>query len=529
MNQCETGIFECVNRGATIHYDRRSEIRNWPGKKRIKTATMLFCMSVAGLGPVNVLAQQSLVVDINVFGVNSNQETASQQLISSCAAMQNDTSEAALDLLKTCTLINDLDPNDPDDVVRLQEILDIVAPEEAFTVNDSIVYVSDYQTTNVHSRINSLRNTPSSGVGDTNEAEGTGDAEDGDDAQDADDLEEDDDAEDGDDTNAGDDTDAETVSQSQAASGLYLQDGGVGSNLVTSGGGAAAGNAFSRLGVFFSGQLSSGDVDGSTFEQNTDINSSSFTAVVDYRFTDRVVAGLGVGVLQNEAEFSNVDGGTDSDGFNLTAFGSWYEEDKGYVDVVLDFGANSHDLERSIGTDPSAPVLAQASTDSSAFTFSISAGRYFAVNGWDLGGYARLSLTDGTIDGYTERASNSNDGSGSVFSFDSQSIKSTRVAIGAEASRVISTSKAVLIPLVRIEYESENEDKKDDLTATLVASQISTAYRGSERDASYANLGIGGSAVFQKGRSAYLFYETHLQHDFVTQNWLKFGLRLEFQ
>ncbi len=351
-------------------------------------------------------------------------------------------------------------------------------------------------------------------VNDTDDVDNTNDADDTNDVDDTDDL---------------DDTDAESVSQSGSFSGLYLQDGGVASRLATSGGGAAAGNAFSRLGVFFSGQLSSGDVDGSTFEQNTDINSSSFTAVVDYRFTDSVVAGLGFGVLQNEAEFSNVDGGTDSEGFNLTAFGSWYEEDKGYIDVVLDFGANSHDLERSIGTDPGAPVLAQSSTDSSAFTFSVSAGRYVAVNNWDLGGYLRLSLTNGTIDGYTEQASNSNDGSGSVFSFDSQSIKSTRMAIGVEASRVISTSKAVLIPLVRLEYESENEDKKDDLTATLVASQISTAYRGSDRDASYANLGVGGSAVFQKGRSAYAFYETHLQHDFVTQNWLKFGLRLEFQ
>ncbi len=129
----------------------------------MKTSALLFCLSVAVFGPLKALAQQTLVVDINVFGVNENQETASQQLISTCAAMENDTSEAALDLLKTCGLINDLDPNDPDDVVRLQQILDIVAPEEAFSVNDSIVYVSDYQTTNVHARINSLRNTPSSG------------------------------------------------------------------------------------------------------------------------------------------------------------------------------------------------------------------------------------------------------------------------------------------------------------------------------------------------------------------------------
>lgn len=490
MNQDETGIFEHLNWSTASQYGPYIETPNWLGKCCIKKIALSICLSVSVFSPLKALAQQSLVVDIDVFGVNANQETASLQIITACDALANDTSEAALDLLNTCQLINDLDQNNPDDVVRLQEILDIFAPEEAFSVNDSITYVSDYQTTNVYARINSLRNFRSS---------------------------------------VDNNVSADSFSQPVSSSGLYLQNGGVTSELKTSGGGAAAGNSLSRLGVFFSGQLSNGDVDGSTLEQDADINSNSFTTVVDYRFTSSAVAGLGFGVLQNETKFSNVDGGTDSEGFNLTAFGSWYAQNKGYIDVVLDFGINSHDLERSIGTDSGSPVLAQSSTDSSAYTFSVSVGRHFDVKDWDLGSYLRLSLTNGTIDGYTEQASNTNAGSGSVFSFGSQSIKSTKVAIGVEASRVISTSKAVFIPVVRIEYEAENEDTKDDLTATLVASQISTTYSGSDRDTSYANLGIGGSAVFQRGKSAYVFYETHLQHEFVTQNWLKFGLRFEFQ
>ncbi|WP_157736443.1 autotransporter outer membrane beta-barrel domain-containing protein [Granulosicoccus antarcticus] len=459
-------------------------------KYRLGITTTLILSCVTTFIPQHAQAQQ-LVVDVNVFGFNSNQENASQQLAGACTAVADDTSEAAMDLLNTCQLIDDLDQNNPDDVVRLQEILNTFAPEEAFSVNDSIVYVSDYQTTNVLSRINSLRRSPP--------------------------------------TTDADSDSSESYWQSGSSSTLAFLGKDSATEQRATGGGAAAVGPLSRVGLFFSGQFSSGDVDGSTYEQDADISSNSFTTVADYRLTDSIVAGIGFGVLQNETTFSNVDGGTDSEGFNLTAFGSWYKESAGYIDVVLDFGTNSHDLERGIGNDPSAPVLAQSSTDSSAFSFSIGAGRYFSISNWDLGGYLRLSLTNGTIDGYTEEASNNNDGSGSVFSLDSQKAESTTMVIGVEASRVISTSKAILIPVLRIEYESENEDRKDDLTATLVTSQISTSYRGTERDTAYTNLGLGGSAVFKNGKSAYAFYETHLQHDFVTQNWIKFGLRLEFQ
>jgi len=453
-----------------------------------RSAALFFCLCALLFSPQKVVAQQSLIIDVNIFGVNTNQRNASNQLITACDVLVNDNSPEALDLLRTCQSIIALDQNNPNDIAQLQEILDVFAPEEAFAANDSIVYVSDYQTTNVLARIHSLRTSPTPSDG----------------------------------TN-----DSELIGLSEGTSSSYLLSDVIAPHTL-SGGSAAAGELLSRLGIFFTGQLSSGDVDGAIFEQDADINSSSFTAGADYRFNTNVVAGVGFGVLQNETDFTRVDGGTDSQGFNVTAFASWHEEGQGYFDVVLDVGANSHDLERGIGADAAAPVQALATTDSSAISFTVSAGRYFTVRKWDLGGYLRLSLTNGRIDGYTERASNTNDGSSSIFTFGSQSVKSSKMVGGLEASRVFNTSKAILIPAIRIEYESENENKKDNLEATLVTSNVSASYSGNNRDTSYANLGLGASAVFRNGKSVYAFYETHLQHEFVTQNWLKFGLRLEF-
>lgn len=227
-----------------------------------------------------------------------------------------------MDQLRTCQPLAELDRNNSADVAQLQEILGVFAPEEAFSVNDSIVYVSDYQTTNVYARIASLRSAPSASA--TTSA----------------------------------------VGLSGQSDILYA---------LQSGGGTAAGELISKLGVFISGQLSNGDVDGSTFEQDADFSSNRFTVGADYRFNENVVAGVGLGVLQNETKFSRVVGGTDSGGFNLTAFGSWYEGDQGYIDAVLDFGTSNHDLKRSIGTDPDAPILAIGNTDKSAISLTVSA------------------------------------------------------------------------------------------------------------------------------------------------------------
>lgn len=457
---------ESALRKALRVFKRKTSI--FPQELRFCDTFLILILSAAG-ATQNALAQEILVVGVNVFGLNTNQSAASEQLTSACAQLQNDNSAAAQDLQSTCQLVAGLDENDPADAAQLQQILSAVAPEEAFSLNDSIVYVSDYQTTNIFGRMNALRS---------------------------------------------------------AAVTSELNFDNTASQFA-SGGGAATG-LFSKLGVFFSGQASEGDIDGDILEQDTDIETGSFTFGSDYRFSDQVLAGVGIGVIQSDSSFSNAAGGTESEGINLTVFGTWYEQDTAYIDAVLDFGSNSYDLERNISIDSSNQILALGETDSSIVSFTAGAGRTFNLGSWDLGGYLRLSLTNASVDGYSERASTTGAGSGSVFTIGSQTVTSQTLVLGFELSRTINTSKAILIPVLRFEYENENKKNKDDIKATLIASQTSSPYIGTDRDTSYSNLGLGMSMVLPNGKSAFAFYETHIQHDFVTQNWIKAGLRFEF-
>jgi len=441
---------------------------------RTLTPLMFFALS-AGLAHA-----QTLVIDINVSGLNSNQTRATGQITEACNSLVGDTSDQAIELQGVCDLINSLDPNDPEDAARLEQIGAAIAPEEAFALSDSVTTASHFQTSNVHARLHSTRTAYQLSIDDP----------------------------------PGQQTrpnpDPETVP---------------GENTV---GGGASADLVSPLGVFINGHVSSGKMDGGDLQQDADIASSSLTVGSDYRLNKNIVAGVGIGFVQDESNFSSVAGGSRSDGVNLTAFGSWSHTDQGYLDVVLDFGRSDYTLERSVSLDPDTNLIATSSPVATATSITVSGGRNFKPFGMDLSGYGRLSYTGATIDSYSESLKVQQPGFAALYSVGSQTVVSTKMVVGFNLTKAFSFKSAVLLPLLRLEYVRENDEKKDVIEATLISTGTKAQYEGEDRVGGYSNLGIGTSAVFRGGRSAYAFYETHLHHDTITQNCLKAGVRLEF-
>jgi len=375
-----------------------------------------------------------------------------------------------------------LDPNKPEDALRLQQIADAVAPEEAFALSDSVSAVSHYQTTNVHARLNAMRNSIATFAS----------------------------------------TDTVRSDQPRPTTGAASE------NPEKQVGGGASADLVSPLGVFVNGHVSSGNMDGGQLQQDSNIASSSLTVGSDYRFNDNIVAGLGIGFVQDKANFRSVSGGTASDGVNLTTFASWFDTDQGYLDVVLDFGRTDYTLERSVSVDQDGDLIATSSPAATATSITVSGGRNFKPFGMDLNGYGRLSYTGATISAYSESLKVQKPGFAALFSVDDQSVASTKLVLGLNLSKAISLKSAVLLPIFRLEHIRENDRKKDALKATLISTGNTAQYKGEERVGGYSTLGIGTSAVFRGGKSAYAVYETYLQHDTITQNCLKAGVRLEF-
>lgn len=428
-------------------------------------------------------------------GLSFNQSRTAAALDAACLALDlaltagEALSPAQLDLQQTCEALAQS--------TTLGNDLDRLAAEEVFLIADSLVDTSDMQVTNIYSRINALR----SGKYDRLDLSGLQ-------------------------LRIYDQTIPGSVLEAAQNAVTLQATGDEQLSPITS-----SGDFSSRLGFFVNGSLSSGEIDGDGNQQDADVITSGVTLGADYRFTDNIVFGAGLGLIQNETTFTSTQGGADITGLNLTLFGTWYESDTGYLDVVLDLGQNNYDIRRLMSINANInDVFAVGETDASVFSFNVGAGRNFSSNGYEFGPYLRLSIVDGTVDGYRERAIGGNPGFGSALNIRSHSVRSTTLSVGGQISKSISADFGVLLPQIRFEYESENEVRKDGITATFLADPSDTAFtlQGDERDSSYFNVGLGSSALFRNGKSGFLFYETRLQHDYVTQHWMKVGFRMEF-
>ena len=426
--------------------------------------------------PVGAQAQQ-LVVDLDVVGLNRNQADVNTTLTVACngIAQGGAPSAAQSDLLNTCSVLDALN----DDLPQLAGGLDRLVPEEAFVVSDSLTDATDVQVTTVRSRVRTLQREQT-GV-----------------------------------------TPANLVARGERGSASRTDSGGAASADDLLGG---------RLQLFVTGHVSSGEYDGQTLQQDTEIGASHIALGLDYRIAERFVVGAALGVLRNESDFREGPGGMSADGVDVTVFGTYTRRDTSYVDIVLDVGRGRYELERQVSLVGAADVIASADTDASTMSLSGSIGRRFPIGPWSLDPYARAGITLASVDGYRERADSTLPGFGSTLQVGAQSVRSGTVSFGGQLSRAIGTARAVIVPQLSVELQLETESEKDGIGASFVADPDRNllAVDGEERDTRSASVGAGGSAVFAGGKSAYVYLDTRLLHDYLTQSWLKAGFRWEF-
>jgi len=144
-----------------------------------------------------------------------------------------------------------------------------------------------------------------------------------------------------------------------------------------------------------------------------------------------------------------------------------------------------------------------------------------------------LSYTRADIGAYSEAASNTDPevrGAGSVLSLSKQDVDSLTAVLGGELSYAISRPNGVFLPQARFEWEHEFSDSSRELSAQFVHDPTSSSFSitTDKPDRDYLNVGIGLSMVAAEGLSGFLYYETRLDQDSITQNWIKAGARFEF-
>jgi len=316
--------------------------------------------------------------------------------------------------------------------------------------------------------------------------------------------------------------DGQVVSGSQVASAVSGQLAGL------SGGGASADSPFGRWGFFLTGTFNFGDKDRTENETGFDFDSTGITGGADYRFTDDLVAGMAIGFAKNNVDFDSVGGGLDTDTWHLAAYGSYYLSERMYIDAIVEYGWHDYDSRRNIQYQIASDVVrrqAEADYDGNQLGARLGTGYDITDGALSYGVYGGVAYLKVDVDGFTEGgASGLNlrlDG------FDATSVTST---LGGRISRVFNTAKAVITPQLRVEWEHEYDNDATTLAARFAADPFNTVF-GIETDSpdrDYFRIGLGVSAVFPHGVSAYVNYDTILDKRDWTDHLIDAGVRWEF-
>lgn len=297
---------------------------------------------------------------------------------------------------------------------------------------------------------------------------------------------------------------------------------------------------FGRLGLFINGVLGTGDRDFTANEPGFDIDTYNLTAGVDYRFTENLVLGTALGYAQAEADIDGNAGEVDTDGYGLALYGTYYVGQL-YFDVIGVYGTKDYEILRNVNYSISATgggttqvnQSFEGDPDADEFGLAGGVGYSFIQGALTIQPYGMLQYLDTDIDGYTEslQGGNADAGFGLALQVDEQNITSLISAVGARVSYSIATPVGVILPQLSFDWQHEYDNDQRTIQARFVNGisdpDNSILIPTDDPDRDYYGLGVGLSAVFPRGISAFAYYDTLLDLDDSTFHQFTLGVRFE--
>lgn len=283
----------------------------------------------------------------------------------------------------------------------------------------------------------------------------------------------------------------------------------------------------SRLGVFVSGRIATGERAGTAREAGFDLDLLGLVTGVDYRLSTGAVVGGAFSYQDSEGEVAADGGDLEGESWSLAAYGTWFGE-VWWAEGNLSWGRTSLTQRRNVDLPVPFQGLRRftprADVDADQLTAAVTAGWDRAFGALTVGGSAGLSWVDAGVDGYRETGGGPFD-----LVIREQDVESLQSELAAEVTWAASTSWGVLQPLLRAAWLHELEDDprliRGHFAGDLRELEFVVPTETPDRD--FLNLGLGVTATLPRGRSLYLLYDRDLERAGLEMETVTFGLRLE--
>ena len=209
-------------------------------------------------------------------------------------------------------------------------------------------------------------------------------------------------------------------------------------------GGSANGSDDMSWTIWAGGTIRFGDRDPATGRLSQKFESEGITFGGDYRFSPSFAAGLGVGLGRDTVDIGEEGSHSQGEAKTIAIYGS-HQLGRGiYFDWLGGYQALDFELRRYV--TPTG-LLVNSSRSGRQWFATASTGADIETGNWLFAPYARIDMTRGRLNGYTEN-------SGSLFdlTFLDQDVDFTSLGLGTRINYRHIFKGGALLPRLRIEY-----------------------------------------------------------------------------
>ena len=289
-------------------------------------------------------------------------------------------------------------------------------------------------------------------------------------------------------------------------------------------------NRFAGLALFANVKYTRFDREATFLERGFDGDTAGAQVGLDYRFSNKFVAGALFGYDRTETDFKSSGGSSDKNSFYFTGFATYDVLDGLFVEGSFTYGRDDYNNTR-LATFISSPgrivrpVVARSDPDGHSWEAVLGGGYELPIGPFSVGPYARATYVASSVDGYTERGS-----SGLELRIGKNRTESLKSTLGVRGSYAWSQSWGVLVPQLRFEWEHEFIGDAQGVLTSFALDPLGNAITvpGDRPDRNWFNVGFGLSAILPGGWVPFVDVEALLGHRFLERQVVTAGLRFEF-
>jgi outer membrane autotransporter protein len=276
-----------------------------------------------------------------------------------------------------------------------------------------------------------------------------------------------------------------------------------------------------RWGVFVKGDAILGEQRGTSEQVGYDFTTTGVTIGVDYRFTERLIAGIMTGLHGAKATLNDAGSKVKLEASSLGIYTTYYH-DGFYVDGLAHYGLNRYDNTRRIAF-PGVDRTAASSPNGRQAALHGGVGYEVRMGRWTMGPTFSFQYVRAEMDGYTESGANALN-----LRLDKQTAESVRGSLGGRVSCAYDTAWARFVPGLWVSYAHEFGNGGKTVNAALAQGSDPFVVDPASPARDFALLGADLSATFPGGIQAYLGYNAQLGSDRYQAHGIGGGVRIPF-